>query len=35
LLLSSNERLAAFQDEAVKSAKGSFYDDYFGYSRSI
>ena len=30
-----DERLAAFQDEAVRSAKGSFYDDYFGYAETI
>jgi hypothetical protein len=27
------ERLAAFQDESLQSAKGSYYDDYFGFAR--
>ena len=27
------ERLTAFQDESLRSTKGSYYDDYFGHAR--
>jgi hypothetical protein len=31
-LASFHERLTAFQDSAVQSAAGSYYDDYFGWA---
>jgi hypothetical protein len=31
-LKSFHERLSAFQDGAVQSARGSYYDDYFGWA---
>lgn len=29
------ECVAAFQNESLKSAKGSYNDDYFGYARNV
>lgn len=31
---SPGERLHAFQDDEIKSSKGMFYDDYFGWAES-